>query len=210
MTNTPCSGKLSGSLLPRKSPYHASLGNGRASPARPLPACGDAGFLKARPCLKPDAAWENLTSAKNLILTKKFMAAPGHRPWLFAAHRCRQPYLSELAKRGAKAALAAPDDHRRETITANAMTEPNAGSDLAGTQTPPRLQRPLPPQRLKTFITNGILNDLVIVAAKTDPTTLPAAGLTPLVVERGIEVITRGRNLEKWLARPGHGRTLLR
>jgi alkylation response protein AidB-like acyl-CoA dehydrogenase len=48
----------------------------------------------------------------------------------------------------------------------------------------------------KTFITNGINSDLVIVAAKTDPTERHA-GLSLIVLERGMDGFERGRNLEK-------------
>ena len=48
----------------------------------------------------------------------------------------------------------------------------------------------------KTFITNGILSDVVIVVAKTDPT-LGHKGISLLIVERGMEGFKRGRNLEK-------------
>jgi alkylation response protein AidB-like acyl-CoA dehydrogenase len=48
----------------------------------------------------------------------------------------------------------------------------------------------------KTFITNGINGDLVIVAVKTDPTE-SHRGISLLVVERGMEGFSRGRNLQK-------------
>jgi alkylation response protein AidB-like acyl-CoA dehydrogenase len=48
----------------------------------------------------------------------------------------------------------------------------------------------------KTFITNGINSDLVVVAAKTDPTQRHK-GISLLVVERGMDGFERGRNLEK-------------
>jgi alkylation response protein AidB-like acyl-CoA dehydrogenase len=48
----------------------------------------------------------------------------------------------------------------------------------------------------KTFITNGINSDLVIVAAKTDPSERHR-GISLLVVERGTPGFERGRNLDK-------------
>lgn len=57
-----------------------------------------------------------------------------------------------------------------EAVAAIAMTEPNAGSDLAGIQS--SAQRDGDCYVLngqKTFITNGLLSDLVIVAARTEP-----------------------------------------
>ncbi|MFI7061197.1 acyl-CoA dehydrogenase family protein [Kribbella sp. NPDC050124] len=84
-----------------------------------------------------------------------------------------------------------------ETITAIAMTEPGAGSDLQGIQTTARRDGAhyvLNGQ--KTFISNGILADLVIVVAKTDPAA-GAQGISLLVVERGMPGFDRGRNLDK-------------
>ncbi len=84
-----------------------------------------------------------------------------------------------------------------ELITAIAMTEPGTGSDLAGiASTAIRDGDEYVLNGSKTFITNGINSDLVIVAAKTDPTARHQ-GLSLLVVERGMEGFERGRNLEK-------------
>ncbi len=87
-----------------------------------------------------------------------------------------------------------------ELITAIAMTEPGIGSDLAGMTT--RALREGDEYVLdgaKTFITNGINADLVIVAAKTrvGGPSRDHRGISLLVVERGMEGFERGRNLEK-------------
>jgi alkylation response protein AidB-like acyl-CoA dehydrogenase len=85
-----------------------------------------------------------------------------------------------------------------ELITAIAMTEPGTGSDLAGIRT--RAIRSDDGDYVidgaKTFITNGINADLVITAAKTDPSQRHR-GLSVFVVERGTPGFARGRNLEK-------------
>ncbi|MEV0309687.1 acyl-CoA dehydrogenase family protein [Nonomuraea fuscirosea] len=84
-----------------------------------------------------------------------------------------------------------------ELITAIAMSEPGAGSDLQGITT--RAERDGDHYVLtgqKTFITNGVNADLVVVVAKTDPGA-GARGVTLLVVERGMEGFARGRNLDK-------------
>jgi alkylation response protein AidB-like acyl-CoA dehydrogenase len=84
-----------------------------------------------------------------------------------------------------------------ETIASIAMTEPNTGSDLQGIQTTAiRDGDEYVINGQKTFITNGILNDLVIVVAKTDPSA-GAMGTSLLIVERGTPGYERGRNLEK-------------
>jgi alkylation response protein AidB-like acyl-CoA dehydrogenase len=84
-----------------------------------------------------------------------------------------------------------------ELITAVAMTEPGAGSDLAGVATTAvRDGDVYLLNGSKTFITNGINSDLVIVVAKTDPTQRHG-GISLLVVERDMPGFTRGRNLDK-------------
>lgn len=84
-----------------------------------------------------------------------------------------------------------------ELITAIAMTEPNAGSDLAGMGTSAvRDGDSYIVNGSKTFITNGINADLIIVAVKTDPTQRHS-GMSLLVVERDTPGFERGRNLDK-------------
>jgi alkylation response protein AidB-like acyl-CoA dehydrogenase len=84
-----------------------------------------------------------------------------------------------------------------ELITALAMTEPGIGSDLAGMTTRARREgEHYVVDGTKTFITNGINADLVIVAVKTDPSERHR-GISLLVLERGMEGFSRGRNLEK-------------
>ncbi|WP_424984405.1 acyl-CoA dehydrogenase family protein [Microbulbifer sp. S227A] len=87
---------------------------------------------------------------------------------------------------------------RGEMIGALAMTEPAAGSDVQSIRT--RALRDGNAYRLsgqKTFITNGQHADLILVAAKTDPT-LGAKGISLVAVEtEGTTGFTRGRNLEK-------------
>jgi alkylation response protein AidB-like acyl-CoA dehydrogenase len=84
-----------------------------------------------------------------------------------------------------------------ELITAVAMTEPGMGSDLAGMSTTAiRDGDTYVVNGSKTFITNGINSDLVIVAVKTDPSQRHK-GMSLLIVERGMAGFERGRNLEK-------------
>jgi alkylation response protein AidB-like acyl-CoA dehydrogenase len=84
-----------------------------------------------------------------------------------------------------------------ELITAVAMTEPGMGSDLAGMSTTAiRDGDTYVVNGSKTFITNGINSDLVIVAVKTDPSQRHK-GMSLLVVERGMPGFERGRNLDK-------------
>jgi alkylation response protein AidB-like acyl-CoA dehydrogenase len=84
-----------------------------------------------------------------------------------------------------------------ELISAIAMTEPGAGSDLQGVRTSAVDKGDhYVVSGSKTFISNGILSDLVVVVARTDPDA-GHQGISLLVVERGMDGFTRGRNLEK-------------
>ena len=84
-----------------------------------------------------------------------------------------------------------------ELISAIAMTEPGAGSDLQGMRaTAIRDGDHYLLNGSKTFISNGQLADLVIVAARTDPAA-GYHGISLLVVERGMPGFERGRNLDK-------------
>jgi acyl-CoA dehydrogenase len=101
--------------------------------------------------------------------------------------------------------LATPEQRERwlpgycsgELITAIAMTEPEAGSDLQGIRaTAIRDGDYYVLNGSKTFISNGQLCDLVIVVARTDPSA-GYQGISLLVVERGMPGFERGRNLDK-------------
>jgi acyl-CoA dehydrogenase len=92
---------------------------------------------------------------------------------------------------------------RGEKITAIAVTEPDAGSDVAAIRT--RAVRDGDHWVIdgaKTFITNGVLADLVFVAARTDPHAKGSRGLSIFAVERGTPGFSVGRALKKsgWLA----------
>ncbi|GAA2800504.1 acyl-CoA dehydrogenase family protein [Crossiella cryophila] len=106
------------------------------------------------------------------------------------------PYLLNLATEEQKRRWL-PGFCSGELISAIAMTEPGTGSDLQGIATTAvRDGDDYVLNGQKTFISNGILADLVIVAAKTDPAA-GAHGVSLLVVERGMTGFSRGRNLDK-------------
>jgi alkylation response protein AidB-like acyl-CoA dehydrogenase len=107
------------------------------------------------------------------------------------------PYLLQLGT---------PEQHERwlprfctgEMITAIAMSEPGAGSDLQGIRTTARRDGDdFIVNGSKTFITNGIHADLVIVVARTDPEAKASKGLSLLAIERGMPGFDRGRKLDK-------------
>jgi len=84
-----------------------------------------------------------------------------------------------------------------ECIGAIAMTEPGAGSDLQGIRTTAvKDGSDWIVNGAKTFITNGINADLVIVVARTNPDA-GAGGISLLVAEKGMPGFSRGRKLDK-------------
>ena len=84
-----------------------------------------------------------------------------------------------------------------ETVTAIAMTEPGAGSDLQGIKTTAKRDgNHYVVKGSKTYITNGQHADLIIVVAKTDPER-GAKGTSLILVEATREGFARGRNLDK-------------
>ena len=106
------------------------------------------------------------------------------------------PYFVEYCNEE-QAARWLPGIASGELITAVAMTEPGTGSDLAGIKTTAvRDGDEFVLNGAKTFITNGINSDLVVVVCMTDAEA-GRNGMTLLVVERGMEGFERGRNLDK-------------
>jgi acyl-CoA dehydrogenase len=86
-----------------------------------------------------------------------------------------------------------------DCITAVAMTEPDAGSDLAAIKTNAvKKGGKWIVNGQKTFISNGILSDLVVVAAKTGGADTPVhQSLSLFVVERGAPGFSRGEPIKK-------------
>ncbi|GAA2381137.1 acyl-CoA dehydrogenase family protein [Dactylosporangium salmoneum] len=132
----------------------------------------------------------------NAVLVEEIVAA-GASGLGFGLHNdVVAPYLTDLTT---------PDQRKRwlpgfcsgDIVTAIAMSEPGAGSDLAGIRTSAvRDGDSWVLNGQKTFITNGEMADLVIVVAKTDPSK-GAHGISLFAVETGTPGFTRGRRLEK-------------
>ncbi|HNT87719.1 MAG TPA: acyl-CoA dehydrogenase family protein, partial [Candidatus Hydrogenedentes bacterium] len=132
----------------------------------------------------------------NLILAEELVRASGAGAGFCVHSDMVVPYITNYGTEEQKRKFL-PRAVSGECITAVAMTEPNTGSDLNGIQT--RAERHGDYYLLngqKTFITNGILNDMVIVVARTDPEKAHG-GISLLIVERGMEGYERGRKLEK-------------
>lgn len=155
---------------------------------------GDAGFL----CMWADEqyggqALKSFRYEQILIEENTFHGDPG---FFMSVHsRLIAPYLGHFGNDEQKQRFF-PDIINGGKILAVAMTEPDAGSDLAGMKT--RAVEDGDHWLLngsKIYISNGLLADIVIVAAKTHPDN--AHGVTLFIVERGMEGFERGRNLAK-------------
>ncbi|WP_374668007.1 acyl-CoA dehydrogenase family protein [Ramlibacter sp.] len=106
------------------------------------------------------------------------------------------PYIQRLGTAAQKDRWL-PPCARGELILAIAMSEPGAGSDLKAIRTTARREGDeYVISGAKTFITNGLNCDLVIVVAKTDPA-LGAKGVSLIVVEADRPGFRKGRKLEK-------------
>ena len=156
---------------------------------------GEQGFLMIWPDEQYGGMGDSDFRFEQVIIEET--ARAGTAEWFATLHsRLVGPYLEKFGSDEQKQRFL-PDCVKGEKILAIAMTEPDAGSDLAGMRTT------LLPEDdhfvlngSKTYISNGINADLVIVAGKSDPENNPHA-MTLCIVERGMEGFERGRNLDK-------------
>ena len=156
---------------------------------------GAAGFL----CMDVPETYGGLGAKDfryNAIISEELVRAAASGPG-FAVHTDMvAPYISQFGTEEQKRCWL-PGLVSGQTIAAIAMSEPNTGSDVAAVQTTAvRHAHHYLLNGQKTFISNGILNDLVIVAAKTNPQA-GAKGVSLIVVERNMAGYERGRNLDK-------------
>jgi len=132
----------------------------------------------------------------NMVLAEELTRAGAHGPGFPVHTDIIVPYLSSLGTDEQKRRWL-PGCVSGETITAIAMTEPGAGSDLQGIRTTAVDKGDhYVLSGAKTFISNGAMADLVVVVARTHPDA-GHKGISLLVVERGMEGFERGRNLDK-------------
>jgi alkylation response protein AidB-like acyl-CoA dehydrogenase len=134
----------------------------------------------------------------NAVVVEEFARYGGASPAFSLQNDVVGPYFVHLANDEQKQRWI-PGIASGETILAVAMTEPGAGSDLAGITTSARRDGDdWIVNGAKTFISSGINADLVVVVCRTNPD--PAAGhkaFSLLVVERGMPGFERGRKLDK-------------
>lgn len=156
---------------------------------------GEQGFLMIWPEEKYGGTGDADFRFEQIIMEENAYARTGD--WYCTLHsRLVGPYLTRFGNEE-QCMRFLPKCATGECILAIAMTEPDAGSDLAGMRaTAVEHDDYWVLNGSKTYISNGINADLVIVAAKTDPENNPHH-MTLFLVERGMDGFERGRNLKK-------------
>ncbi len=156
---------------------------------------GEQGFLMVWPDEQYGGMGDDDFRFEQIIIEETNYARAGD--WFNTLHsRLVGPYLTRFGNEE-QCARYLPRCASGEMILAIAMTEPDAGSDLAGMRSNAvEKDDHWVLNGSKTFISNGINADLVVVAAKTDPENNPHH-MTLFLVERGMEGFERGRNLKK-------------
>jgi len=156
---------------------------------------GDQGFLMTWPDEKHGGLGDTDFRFEQIIIEETAYARAGD--WYNTLHsRLVGPYFSRFGSEEQQERFL-PKCVSGETVLAIAMTEPDAGSDLAGMRSSAvEHDDHWVLNGSKTYISNGINSDVIIVAAKTDPENNPHH-MTLFIVERGMEGFERGRNLKK-------------
>ena len=156
---------------------------------------GEQGLLMVWPDEKYGGIGDNDFRFEQIIIEETNYARAGD--WFNTLHsRLVGPYFTRFGSEQ-QCDRFLPGCVSGETVLAIAMTEPNAGSDLAGIHSAAVEQGDhWLLNGSKIYTSNGINADIVIVAAKTDPDNNPHA-MTLFIVERGMDGFERGRNLRK-------------
>ncbi len=156
---------------------------------------GSQGFLMVWPEEKYGGMGDDDFRYEQIVIEETVRQQCGE--WFNTLHsRLVGPYLYKYANEEQRERFL-PPCVSGEKILAVAMTEPDAGSDLSGMRSTARdAGDHFVLNGSKTYISNGILADLVVVAAKLEGAESSHA-MVLMVVERGMEGFERGRNLDK-------------
>jgi alkylation response protein AidB-like acyl-CoA dehydrogenase len=177
-------------------PYREVWESAGIVPREIFRAAGSAGLLGL--AVPEDYGGPGVTDFRfNVLLQEEYQAAGLHaatQGFVLQNDTCL-PYFLKSAD-GPQKRRWLPQISAGEAITAIAMTEPGAGSDLAALKTAAiRVSGGYRVTGAKTFITNGINSDLVITAVRTGPDRYK--GISLLVIERDMPGFQRGRRLKK-------------
>jgi alkylation response protein AidB-like acyl-CoA dehydrogenase len=156
-------------------------------------ACGEAGMLC--PTVKEEYGGLGLDFGYNAVVAEE-LAYAGSSAGITLQSDIVAEYIEKYGSEEQKLKYL-PKMVTGEIITAIAMTEPGAGSDLQGVRTTAiKDGNHYVINGSKTYITNGQNADLIIVVAKTDPSQ-GAKGTSLILVEADTPGYKRGRNLDK-------------
>lgn len=163
---------------------------------------GDLGFLG----LRYDEEWGGsaLDAIASVLLAEELGKSTfgGFAITVLVHTDMASPHLANAGSPEQKARLM-PDIVSGRKICAVAVTEPDAGSDVAGIRTTARQEgREWVLNGTKMFITNGVHADIYFVAAKTDQSVKGTRGMSMFIVEKGMPGFSVGRALKKqgWLS----------
>ena len=156
-------------------------------------ACGEAGMLC--PTVKEEYGGLGLDFGYNAVVAEE-LGYSGSSAGITLQSDIVAEYLEKYGSEEQKLKYL-PKMVTGECITAIAMTEPGAGSDLQGIRTTAvKSGNEYVINGSKTYITNGQNADMIIVVAKTEPS-LGAKGTSLILVDADTEGFKRGRNLNK-------------
>jgi alkylation response protein AidB-like acyl-CoA dehydrogenase len=176
-------------------PYHEQWEKDGVVPRELWRTAGTNGFL----CLQvpEDYGGMGLRDYRyNMIPIEELVRVGASGPGFTVHSDIVTPYLTNYGSEEQKRRYL-PKMVAGECIGAIAMTEPDTGSDLAAVRTTAvRRGDGWVLNGQKTFITNGLLNDLIIVVAKTDPKA-GHEGISLFLVDSGTEGYERGAKLKK-------------
>jgi acyl-CoA dehydrogenase len=166
----------------------------RAVPRELWLKMGEQGFLC--PWLPEEYGGLGLGFEYQVIINEELVRGDGFGVGVPLHSDVATPYIYSYARPEVKERCL-PGCTTGENISAIALTEPNAGSDLAAIRTTAKKDGDsYVINGQKTFITNGYFADLIVVAVKTDPKA-GYKGISLILVEKETPGFSRGRKLEK-------------
>jgi len=173
-----------------------------ATPRETLRQLGDLGLLGLM--VAPEHGGSGADALTNLVFAEALAQSTfaGFVITVLVHTDMASPHLTHAGTDDQKARYL-PRICRGELITAVAITEPDAGSDVAGIRTSARRDGDgWVLNGTKMFITNGVHGDVYFVAAKTDPGAKGSRGTSMFIVEKGTPGFAVGRALAKtgWLS----------
>lgn len=177
-------------------PYIETWEEERAIPRDIWKKMGENGYLC--PWLDEKYGGSGVGFEYSVIIVEEIMYSGAVGLWTFLHSDIIVPYVHSFGTEEQKSKWL-PGCVSGDIITAVAMTEPETGSDLAAIRTTAvKDGNEYVINGQKTFISNGMHSDLVVVAAKTDTKVQPAhKGVSLICIERGAPGFSRGKKLNK-------------